>query len=105
MNFKTCAFALLIFLLSCNSADKKDSSSTETQNTTTGNSSTDVEAKKAELNRQSKACIAIMNSLDEELRAAQASGDGNKASAIQARIDSAAMENAKIGQQLMALDK
>ncbi|MBL0056866.1 MAG: hypothetical protein IPP31_11945 [Chitinophagaceae bacterium] len=69
------------------------------------NPSGDIESQKKALNDQSKACIALMNKLEEEQNAAYASGDSDKALLLKARIDSAAMENVRIGQKLMALDK
>ncbi|MBK8495253.1 MAG: hypothetical protein IPL50_09610 [Chitinophagaceae bacterium] len=46
-----------------------------------------------------------MNKLEEEMNTVYAAGDAVTAKSIKARIDSAAMENVKIGQKLMALEK
>lgn len=106
MYIKLAAFAFLFFLFSCNGTDKKttDSVNTET-NSTNNNGGGDVASQKEELNKQSRACIALMNSLEEDMNAANAAGNADAASALKTRIDSAATENAKIGQQLMALEK
>lgn len=106
MYIKFFAFAVLLFLFSCNGTDKNKPGDTKTETTTEGtNSSGDTEAQKKALNERSRACIALMNSLEEEKNAAVAAGNSEAVSAIQVRIDSAATENAKIGQQLMALEK
>ncbi len=102
MNIKIAAFALALFLFSCNGTDKNNTNNLNIE-TTTG--SGDVASQKEELNKQSRACIALMNSLEEDMNAANAAGNADEAAAIKARIDSAATENAKIGQQLMALEK
>jgi DNA-binding ferritin-like protein len=104
MNIKIIAVAYLFFLLSCNDSEKKKIDQVNT-NTNNDQSSGDIESQKAALNKQSKACIALMNSLEEEKNTAQGSGDAVTASALQTRIDSAAKENVKIGQKLMALEK
>jgi hypothetical protein len=105
MYIKLTALALALFLFSCNN-DEKDTDEIKTETTTNGaDSGGDVEAQKEALNKQSRACIALMNSLEEEMNAANAAGNAEAASALRARIDSAATENAKIGQQLMALEK
>lgn len=97
--------AILVFLFSCNSgANKTDAEKADTT-TNTANTSADVEAQKEALNKQSKECIAIMNFLEERKNAALAAGNAKEAAFISVRIDSAAMENAKIGQKLMALEK
>jgi len=107
MNIKLLASAFLIFLFSCNTTDKKSSNAVNTQTTTTtaDKNSGDVEAQKKTLNNQSKACIALMNSLEVDKNAAVAAGNSELATTLQASIDSAATENAKIGQKLMALEK
>jgi hypothetical protein len=55
------------------------------------------------LNEQSLKCISIMNQADAKKTSALNAGDGVTASAMQRTMDSAALENAKIGQQLMTL--
>ncbi|MGB3008346.1 MAG: hypothetical protein WBC06_17655 [Chitinophagaceae bacterium] len=108
MKIKITAIAFLFILFSCNAnnENKAKPASTETKSTSDdGTPATDIEAQKKALNDQSKACIALMNSLEVELNAAYAAGDAAAASNFKKRIDSAATENAKIGQQLMALDK
>jgi hypothetical protein len=108
MNMKLVALASLFFLFSCNTNDKKSSDAVKTETTTTTNDNTnsgDVDAQKKALNEQSKACIALMNSLEVDKNNAIAAGNAEAAKAFQASIDSAATENAKIGQKLMALEK
>ena len=106
MYLKIAAFAILVFLFSCNGTDSKTTDSVNTEsNSTNTNGSGDVASQKEELNKQSRACIALMNSLEDDMNAANAAGNADAASAIKARIDSAATENAKIGQELMALEK
>lgn len=103
---KLAAFAILLFLFSCNGTDKKNTNDVNTETTSDGtNSGGDVEAQKKALNEQSRSCIALMNSLEEEMNAAYAAGNADAAAALKARIDSAAKENVKIGQKLMALEK
>ena len=107
MNMKLVAFAFLFFLFSCNTNDKKSSDAVKTETTTTTDENTnggDVEAQKKALNEQSRACIALMNSLEVDKNKALAAGNTDAANAIQSRIDSAATENVKIGQKLMALE-
>jgi len=103
MNSKLIAAIFLFFLLSCNNSDKKNTERIDTTNNS--QSYDDVESEKKALNEQSKKCIALMNSLEEEKNSAQASGDAARANALQASIDSAAKENVMIGQKLMALEK
>lgn len=105
---KLVAFAFLIILFSCNTNDKKSSDAVNTQTTTTTDNNTsggDVEAQKKALNVQSRACIALMNSLEVDKNSAIAAGNPEAAKAFQASIDSAATENARIGQKLIALEK
>lgn len=108
MHIKLPAIAFLFFLFSCNSNKESDPkpAGTETSVSTDDNAkpATDIAAQKKVLNEQSLACIALMNALEVDQKAAYAAGDAETAKAIGVRIDSAAMENAKIGQQLMALD-
>ncbi len=101
MKIKLIAPAFLIVIFSCNTSDKKTSVGSSNESTQSGN----IEEQKKQLNEQSQACIALMNLLDQNLHAAYVAHDSKTAEAIQLRIDSAAMENAKIGQKLMALDK
>ena len=108
MNRKLIAYAFLIILFSCNTSDKKNSDPVKTETTTTTTDNTnggDVEAQKKALNDQSKACISLMNSYGNDKDAAVAAGNSALAATLQASIDSAATENAKIGQKLMALEK
>ena len=107
MNSKLLAFAFLFFLFSCNTNDKKSTDAVNTQTTTTTDDTNggDVEAQKKALNDQSKACIALMNSLEVDKNAAVAAGNSDLATTLQTSIDSAATENVKIGQKLMALEK
>ena len=107
MNMKIIALAFLFILFSCNTNDKKSSDAVNTETTTTNDNtnSGDAAAQKKTLNDQSKACIALMNSLEVDKNAAVAAGNSELATALQTSIDSAATENAKIGQKLMALEK
>lgn len=100
---KLIATAFLFLLISCKSNDSSDPNTVNTS--TSAKSPSSIEAEKKALNEQSLACIALMNSLEEKQHAAQAAGDIASAKAFGASIDSAATENAKIGQKLMALDK
>ncbi len=88
MTIKTTAIVLALFIASCN--DSKTSVN---------------EAKIKSLNEQSLKCIAIMNEADAKKTAATTSGDAAGVTAAQKTIDSAAMENAKIGQQLTELQE
>ena len=101
MKIRNIALAIMLGIISCNTHDKK-----ATDNGSNGNNATSESAadQKKVLNEQSRACIALMNSLEEELNAANASQDTQSAAAIQLRIDSAAEENVKIGQKIMALE-
>lgn len=108
MYIKLTAILFLFILLSCNANKESDTDTVNKETTTTtddGKPAVDIEAQKKALNDQSRACIALMNALEPELNAAYAAGDAATAKAIKARIDSAAMENVKIGQKLMALEK
>lgn len=106
---KLIAVLFISILLSCNSNNETDTKATSTETTSATDDdatpATDTEAQKKALNDQSKACIALMNALEPDMNAAYAAGDAATAIAIKARIDSAARENVKIGQKLMALDK
>jgi hypothetical protein len=105
MYIKLTAIAFVFFLFSCKDTDKNSTTNNQSTTTTDGSSSGDVEAQKKALNEQSRACIAIMNAVEEQMNAANAAGDTQTASAFKATMDSAATENAKIGQKLMALAK
>lgn len=110
MYIKLSTIAFLFLLLSCNDTKEKDSIKTETSTSVSSDDDDaqpagDIEAQKAALNEQSKACIALMNKLEVDQNAAFAAGDAATAQTIKAQIDSAARENIKIGQQLMELDK
>jgi hypothetical protein len=108
MYIKLTVTVFLFILLSCNGNTESDSKTvnTETTNTTDDDQTVvDIDAEKKALNEQSLACIALMNKLEVDQNAAYAAGDAATAAAIKARIDSAALENARIGQKLMALDK
>ncbi len=94
------AFTILIFTLSCNTNAKTNNEKINNEKNQTEN----VDAQKKQLNEESLACISLMNSLAQDLNAANASHDIKSSSAIQLRIDSVAGENAKIGQKIMALD-
>lgn len=85
MHFKTSVVLLSIILASCK----------------TGKS--DNEAAIKSLNEQSLKCISIMNQADAQKTAAINAGDAATVSVMQKTIDSAALENAKIGQQLLVL--
>lgn len=106
MYIKLTAILFLFILLSCNANKESDTNAVSTETTTDDEkSTTDTETQKKALNDQSRACIALMNALEPEMNAAYAAGDAVTAKAIKTRIDSAATENAKIGQLLMALEK
>ncbi len=66
-------------------------------------SKTDNTAAIKELNGQSLECIRIINKADAQKNAAMASGDADLIKASQQTMDSAAKENAKIGQQILEL--
>lgn len=87
MNIKTTLFALSVVLISCKS---------QTNNN---------EAALKELNEKSLKCIATMNQAESLMNAAIANGNTADAAIYQKTIDSAARENAKIGQEMMQLDK
>ena len=89
---KKFAFILALPLLICSCNHAK----TDTKN----NDST-----KSSLNDQSLQCVAIMNKASDEKDAAIQAGDGQKAAACQVTMDSAARENALIGQKMMELEK
>lgn len=106
MHLKLTVLALALFLFSCNDTDKTKTDEVKTEQTTNdNNNSGDIETQKEALNKQSRACIALMNSLEVEMNAAYAAGNAQLASTLKASIDSAARENVMIGQKLMALDK
>ena len=86
MNIKTTLLAGTILLVSCNS--------------TTNNN----EKALKELNEQSKKCVAILNKADALQRDAMKNGNTAEINIYQKTMDSAAMENAKIGQQMMQLE-
>lgn len=87
MNIKTTVFALSMVLISCKA---------QTNNN---------EAALKELNEKSLKCIATMNQAENLMNAAIANGNTTDAAIYQKTIDSAALENAKIGQEMMQLDK
>jgi len=106
MHLKLTVLALVLFLFSCNDTDKTKTEDVTTEQTTNDtNTSGDVEAQKEALNKQSRECIALMNSLEVDMNAAYAAGNAQLAGTLKASIDSAARENVMIGQKLMALDK
>ncbi len=86
MIIKTTLFAVTILLVSCNS--------------NTNNNEADLKS----LNEKSLKCVAIMNKA--EALQSEAITNGNKAeiTMYQKTIDSAALENAKIGQQMMQME-
>ena len=85
MKLKTTVFALSVIFMSCKSK--------------TNNS----DAALKELNDKSLKCIAIMNEAGALKDNASANGNTADMAVYQKTIDSAAMENAKIGQQMMEL--
>lgn len=87
MKLKTTLFALSVVLISCKS---------QTNNN---------EAALKELNEKSLKCIATMNRAETLMNAAIANGNTTDAASYQKTIDSAALENAKIGQEIMQMDK
>lgn len=109
MHIKLTTLSLVFFLFSCNDAKENDSKPTDAPTTVSADDddkpADDIAARKKALNEQSRACIALMNALEPEQNAAYAAGNAELARSIKARIDSAARENVRIGQQLMALDK
>ncbi len=86
MIIKTTLFAVTLLLVSCNSKTNNNEY-----------------AKKA-LNEQSLKCIAIMNKSEALQKEAMAYGSAAEINMYQKKFDSAALENAKIGKQLMQLD-
>lgn len=97
---KIISFAILLTFFSCNANDSKTTNASVENSSSTGGS----DDQKKQLTEQSRACIALMNSLENDLNAATASHDAQAAAAIQLRIDSTAKENVRIGQKLLALD-
>jgi len=85
MSIKNVVTVLVLFVASCN-GDKNDN-----------------DAAIRLLNEQSLKCISIMNQADAQKTTAMNAGDAATALILQTTIDSAALENAKIGQQLMKL--
>ena len=92
--------AAIVLLTACNN-EQKPSSSTEPATNTPA--ATDNTAEIEQLNKQSKECIRLMNTMEEAKAAAIAQGDAETAAACRKTIDSAARENVKIGQRLMEL--
>ena len=87
MTSKTAVIMLAVIFASCNGGKN------------------DNDAAIKSLNEQSLKCISIMNQADAQKTAAVNAGDAATAQAMQKTIDSAALENAKIGQQLMKLQE
>ncbi len=87
MKLKTTVFALSVMLISCKSQ--------------TNNNDAALKA----LNERSLKCIAIMNEAEALKNAAMANGNTADIASYQKTIDSAALENAKIGQEMMQMDK
>jgi len=85
MNIKTSIIVCAVIFASCK-AGKSDN-----------------EAAIKSLNEQSLKCISIMNQADAQKTTAITAGDAARALIMQKAIDSAALENSKIGQQLMTL--
>jgi len=85
MTIKTTLFAVTILLVSCNAKTNNNE-----------------DALKA-LNEQSLKCVAILNKADALQRVAMTNGNNAEYYAYQKTIDSAAVENVKIGQQMMQL--
>lgn len=97
---------IAIALISCNAGDKTTEPPTPASTTEKpAEQSADKAAEIARLNEQSKRCIGLMNRMDEAKSAAIAAGDTQTAAACQKTMDSAALENSKIGQRLMELEK
>jgi len=103
---KTAAALAIILFFSCNNGGTSDKGvisddkavSSDDKGVTSGK-----EQQVKELNEQSLKCIRLMNSLEEQKDAAIASGDAATTTSLSQRIDSAATENAKIGQKLLEL--
>ena len=91
-----------VLATACNNDDKA-TTSTPTEKTTEGEGSHAAEV--AELNAQSKQCIRTINSAEQAINVAIASGDKELAAEYQKTMDSAARANVMIGQKLMALEK
>ncbi len=87
MKLKTTVFALSVMLISCKSQTNNDESSLKA------------------LNERSLKCIAIMNEAEALKNSAIANGNTAEIASYQKTIDSAALENAKIGQEMMQMDK
>jgi len=85
MSIKNVVTVLVLFVASCN-GDKNDN-----------------DAAIRLLNEQSLKCISIMNQADAQKTTAITAGDAARALIMQKAIDSAALGNSKIGQQLMTL--
>lgn len=66
--------------------------------------STGKDAERKALNDESKKCIRAMNVFEEQMNSASQAGDAVAAGMFKKSMDSAARENALIGQKLMALD-
>lgn len=86
MTIKTILFAATVFFVSCNAK--------------TNNKEATLKA----LNEKSLKCIAIMNEADALKNDAITHGTTADVVKFQKTIDSAALENAKIGQQMMQLE-
>jgi hypothetical protein len=85
MNVKTTLFAFVIIMASCSDKTNNNEVALKT------------------LNERSKKCIAVMNEADALKNKAITNGNTAMITAYQKTIDSAAMENAKIGQEMMQL--
>lgn len=86
MIIKTTLLAVTVLLLSCNSK--------------TNNNEADLKS----LNEKSLKCISIMNKAEALQNDAMTNGNKAEITMYQKTIDSAALENAKIGQQMMQLE-
>lgn len=100
MKIKLIAFVFLITIFSCNTNNNKENQSSNKEISP----SESVSVQKKQLNDQSRACITLMNTLEDQLNSAMTLHNKKAAVSIQLRIDSVAEQNAQIGQKLMALE-
>ena len=86
MTIKTTLFAVTVCFVSCNSKTDNNAATLKV------------------LNEKSLKCIAIMNKADALKNDAITNGNTAEIVLYQKTIDSAALENAKIGQQMMLIE-
>ena len=86
MTIKTTLFAVTVCFVSCNSKTDNNAATLKV------------------LNEKSLKCIAIMNKADALKNDAITNGNTAEIVLYQKTIDSAALENAKIGQQMMLME-